>query len=403
MTSKERFLAAMSGDVPDFVPVAPDISTYIPMKRSGLPFWEICFEGAIPHWQLYLQAADYYGLDAWVAPVMGIPFLYDGTPVQSQVELEYDRERDAMLRRSTLRTPDGDLCERAICFRGEPPFTTEKLIKDLAADFEKFKWIRPLPTGVDREQLAVLQRACAASDHAFGVTITYPGFQNWNSFVQGGIEALAYAEMDTPALLEEWCEYDLERGTRETELALDCGVDYILFGGSGTITLASPELARKYALPALSRFSRLAREAGVPTMLHSCGKSRVLAELLNDDTDIGMLNPLEPAPMGDVDLAELKKTHGRRFGLMGNLHTTDVMLRGSPERVRQQALEAMRSAGRGGGFILSTGDQCGRDTPDENIFAMVEAARKYGRYDAATGTLADLPTATRPAQERSAI
>jgi uroporphyrinogen-III decarboxylase len=394
MTSKERFLAALCNDVPDLVPVAPDISTYIPMKRSGLPFWEICFNGVIPHWQLYMQAADYYGLDAWVAPVMGIPFLYDSTRTQSQVELEYDRQQDAMLRRSKLRTPDGDLCDRAICFRGEPPFVTDKLIKDLAADFKKFKWTRPMPTGVDRRQLAQLQQACAAGDHAFGVTITYPGLQNWNSFVQGGIEALAYAEVDTPALLEEWFEFDLERGTQEMELALDSGVDYILFGGSGTITLASPELARKYALPALSRFSRLAKEAGVPTMLHSCGKSRILAELLDTDTHIGMLNPLEPPPMGDVDLAELKRAHGHRFALMGNLHTTEVMLHGSPGRVRQQALEVMQVAGCGGGFTLSTGDQCGRETPEENIFAMVEAARKYGRYDPATGTLPDLPTAT---------
>ncbi len=68
------------------------------------------------------------------------------------------------------------------------------------------------------------------------------------------------------------------------ELALESSVDYILFGGSGTITLASPELARKYALPALSKFSRLAKDAGVPTMLHSCGKSRILAELLHEDT-----------------------------------------------------------------------------------------------------------------------
>ena len=36
--------------------------------------------------------------------------------------------------------------------------------------------------------------------------------------------------------------------------------------------------------------------------------------------------------------------------------------------------------GAGGGFILSTGDQCGRDTPDANILKLVEVARTYGRY-----------------------
>jgi uroporphyrinogen decarboxylase len=394
MTSKERFLAAMRNDVPDRVPVAPDISTYIPMKRSGLPFWEICFDGAIPHWQLYLDAADYYGMDAWVAPVMGIPFRYDDVPVQHRAESEYNSERDAMVRRLTVSTPDGDLHEQSICFREEPPFATEKPIKDLAADFKKFLWTRPMPTGVDIEALNVLKQACSERGHAFGVTIAYPGFQNWNSYVQGGVEALTYAEADTPEILEEWCELDTERGARELELALEAGVDYILFGGSGTITMASPQLAQKYAVPALSKFSRMASVAGVPTMLHSCGKGRILADLLDNDTVVGMLNPLEPPPMGDVDLAELNTTYGHRFAFMGNLHTTDVMLNGSVDEVHRDALDAMRAAGSGGGFVLSTGDQCGRETPEENIFAVVEAAKTYGRYDQETGTLPDLPPVT---------
>ena len=37
-------------------------------------------------------------------------------------------------------------------------------------------------------------------------------------------------------------------------------------------------------------------------------------------------------------------------------------------------------AAAGGGFILGTGDQCGRDTPFDNLHAVVETARTYGRY-----------------------
>ena len=68
MTSRERFLAAIRNQVPDRVPVAPDISTYIPTRRTGLPFWEVLMEGRVPLWQAYLEAAEYYGLDAWTAP-----------------------------------------------------------------------------------------------------------------------------------------------------------------------------------------------------------------------------------------------------------------------------------------------------------------------------------------------
>ena len=84
--------------------------------------------------------------------------------------------------------------------------------------------------------------------------------------------------------------------------------------------------------------------------------------------------------MGDCDLAEIKRLYGDRLALMGNLHTTDVMLRGTPEDVERAARQAIEDAAEGGGFILSTGDQCGRDTPDENIFRLIEAAKRYGRY-----------------------
>jgi len=110
----------------------------------------------------------------------------------------------------------------------------------------------------------------------------------------------------------------------------------------------------------------MAKRAGVPTMLHSCGKERELVRWCARETDLDCINPLEIAPMGDCDLAELKREHGGRIALMGNLHTTEVMLQGTPVDVEHASREAIEAAGEGGGFILSTGDQCGRDTPDDN-------------------------------------
>jgi uroporphyrinogen decarboxylase len=66
--------------------------------------------------------------------------------------------------------------------------------------------------------------------------------------------------------------------------------------------------------------------------------------------------------------------------LKGNLHTTEIMLRGSVEDVVRASKHAIDDAAEGGRFILSTGDQCGRDTPEENLRAMIETARTYGKY-----------------------
>jgi uroporphyrinogen decarboxylase len=103
-------------------------------------------------------------------------------------------------------------------------------------------------------------------------------------------------------------------------------------------------------------------------------------QICAEETELDCINPLEVPPMGDCDLAEIKREYGDRLALMGNLHTTEVMLRGTPDQVMDASRQAVAAAGEGGGFILSTGDQCGRDTPDENLRAMVTAAQQYGRY-----------------------
>jgi uroporphyrinogen decarboxylase len=66
--------------------------------------------------------------------------------------------------------------------------------------------------------------------------------------------------------------------------------------------------------------------------------------------------------------------------MKGNLNTFEFMLRATPEQVEEKAKHLIDDCAADGGFILSTGDQCGRDTPDANLFKLVEVAREYGRY-----------------------
>jgi uroporphyrinogen decarboxylase len=106
----------------------------------------------------------------------------------------------------------------------------------------------------------------------------------------------------------------------------------------------------------------------------------VLVKIAAEETNLTIIDPLEIPPMGDCNLAQLKKLYGDKIILKGNLHTTNIMLNGSKADVIEASKRAIDDAASNGGFVLSTGDQCGRDTPDENIFAMVETARTYGKY-----------------------
>ncbi|MCF7944568.1 MAG: hypothetical protein K9L75_03400 [Spirochaetia bacterium] len=403
VTQKERFLTAMKNGKPDRVPCVPDISNYIPCRKTGKPYWDIYFNEDPPLWRAYLDAAEFFGIEAWIASCAEIPLIHKerrykkddllsgksnlGVEVEDAEEhvvisrkQRYLPEKHAMVQHIDYDTPDGSLSEELICFEAEPPTHLHRIMKDVESDWPAFRWLLQPPSDIDHKKIDRIRNACREKDQAFGLSIGYPGFQYWEGFVTGSIQTLTYLYYDKPELLEEWHELHLAAGTRAMELYLAEQPDYVLFGGSGTLTMASPELVKRFVLPSLKLWSSMAKEAGTATMLHSCGKSRLLVDLLADETDIECINPLEIAPMGDVDLREVKLARGADIALMGNLHTTSVMLYGTPGDVYRTSVQAIQDAGENGGFILSTGDQCPRETPDENLFAMVKAVKEHGFY-----------------------
>ena len=80
-----------------------------------------------------------------------------------------------------------------------------------------------------------------------------------------------------------------------------------------------------------------------------------------------------------VDLAEARKIVGDDIVLKGNIDAAAVIEKGTVADV-EAAVAAAIEAGAGGRFILSTGDSIPISAPEENVKAMVEAGRKYGKY-----------------------
>ena len=105
-------------------------------------------------------------------------------------------------------------------------------------------------------------------------------------------------------------------------------------------------------------------------------ESVVAAALPHSAAGTRVVRVAEPGTLegGDVVI------YGDRIAIRGNLHAHNTLLRGSPEDVEAEARQCIESAGQGGGFILASGDGVIVGTPFENVFRMVEAGEKYGRY-----------------------
>jgi len=354
------------------VPVAPDTSNMIPCRLTGKPFWDIYLYQDPPRWQAYIDCCKHFEFDGWLPSAGGYCFRPSGAPANTKIVFRND---ERIITRS-FREENGRKVwsdRVTVYYRDNPPTHSIPAAKlELPSshdDYEDIEGVREWPTG--RELFELIRETMG--DHGIvGGSVGLPGL--------GKEPEAVYEYYDHPERVRERLARQEENIVEQAKRVLDLEPDVLMVGVSGYVTLHGPKLMRELGLSTLQRVTALAKDRGVPTHLHCCGHERALVEMAANESDLNLINPLECPPMGDCDLAEIKETFGKEVALMGNLHTTEVMLMGTPDDVRDAAKWCIDVAAEGGGYILSTGDQCGRDTPDENIRALVEFARDYGRY-----------------------
>jgi len=131
------------------------------------------------------------------------------------------------------------------------------------------------------------------------------------------------------------------------------GVDAVLissaFAGGSFI---SPRMYREFVLPYERRVADAVKAEGVPVYTHTCGKIGDRLELLAETGTQG-IDTLDPPPLGNVELAEAKRTIGARLFLKGNLDSV-AMLDYTREQMRDAVRERLRVGKPGGGYVLSS-------------------------------------------------
>lgn len=134
----------------------------------------------------------------------------------------------------------------------------------------------------------------------------------------------------------------------------------------------SPALFRELMVP---RYRRVLEKVTIPWVLHSDGD---ITKAVDDLIDLGVAG-LHPNEKGAVDIRAMKREYGDRVCLLGNVDLNLLTL-GSPQEVDNEVLELIRDVGPGGGYILTSGNSLASYLNPECVIAMVQAAKKYGRY-----------------------
>ncbi|MEN8254490.1 MAG: uroporphyrinogen decarboxylase family protein [Verrucomicrobiota bacterium] len=371
MTSRERLLKAIRNEVPDHVPAAPDMWEMIPIrlmqeKDKNKPAWKMLLYNDPPAWKGRIDSATHFGVDGFFG--LNIPMGDDSREVivardDNQIVTQWLTENDEG--RSWSDVLNVYPIDGAIAALVEPstlglPDVPESWI-EVKRNYNK--------TGREFFEDA---REYMGESGVLGPMVYLPCLSSQEKEI--------YRYYDDPEAVREQMQRQGELMIQWTEEFLSWEPDMLMIGNSGLMLFNPEEIFRDLSLEWMKKITAMAKEKGIPTHVHACGPEKDLVRIAAEETDLSSIEPLEIPPMGDCNLAEIKKLYGGRIALKGNLHTTEVMLRGTVDQVADACKRAIDDAAEGGGFILSTGDQTPQFTSDENIRIMQEVAETYGKY-----------------------
>jgi uroporphyrinogen decarboxylase len=195
------------------------------------------------------------------------------------------------------------------------------------------------------------------------------------------LATLSLTVYDDPNLIVEICDAYVQWVLESARITFEVGgIDVFMLAddwGGTTSLLMSPKHLRQFFIKPFRDIVQGLLEFGVPVAMHNDGN---LWDVLDDlvDTGINGFHPVERA--ASMDLGRVKEHYRGRICPIGNINNKTTMVTGSPEDVEREALECLRTAAPGGGYILATDHSLHDDIPTENVHAYIETAKKYGTY-----------------------
>jgi len=366
---RQRMLRAYRGQWSDAIPVAPEFWYYLPAKVLGVDM--VTFEREVPLWRALQETFKRYGTEGWCItwPQRPNPAVERKSEFVRVGEGRYEE-------RTTIRTRYGVLTSARQYDVAEPSWTVERPIKRLEQDFDA--WLETAFPPIALHDYSAANAALQAVGEDYLLEVMVGGM--FFDFIAGpmgleeGLLALADHEERYARLQQQYIEYMVE----ETRAICEHIPDAPLFIACSwsCASLIGPKLWRKWDMPGVKAIVEEAHRHGRLVHIHYHGKCMEnLADLVA--TGVDCICPFERPPGGDVtDLALVRHILGGKVTMNGNVHTVETLIRGTPQDVAREVEEIAAAFAGEPRLIIGTGDQVGRETPEENIWAMIETARR---------------------------
>ncbi len=352
MTSRERVRAAFAHEEPDRVPVwcgaSPEFITKA-KRHLGIENTEDLF---VRFGDDFRRVTALYAGPAHRHPSLGLP---EGVACRTVFGVEHR----------------GVGCGIPL----NPPLAQASL-----EEVHDYAW--PDPNWIDVSQVRS-QAAAWGRQYAILGGDWSPFWHDANELL--GMETLMCKMHDDPqivdAVLDHAVSYYFQVNQRIFAAAADL-IDVFFIGndfGSQAGPLIGPGPFRRFIAPPLRRLTGLARDYGLKVMMHCCGSFAPLMPAMVE-AGIDGLQALQPCTP-DMAPASLKTRFGSQLLFNGCIDSHHVLIKGTPALTRNRTREVLEVMKPGGGYVVSAShDYILEETPVENVLAMFDAAREFGRY-----------------------
>ncbi len=336
MNSLERLIASGKGQPLDCVPVAPGIGHYAAVKARQ-PMTRVAWDPELMA-EVVIRSVQRHGHDS-CSPIT-----------------DYGHGTESMGSRAVIRD-------------WEQTYVADYVVQT-PADLARLELPDPLKDGrmpviIECEQILV-----AALGDRVGINGGLSGPLSFAANLRGPQQIL-YDVLDRPGLV-----HDLMALSLEATKAF--GEAQVLRGGVKTVniyepmaTMLSNRMVEEFSFHYLEQLIRHIKGLGSLALLHICNDTtRLLDRMVEIGADILSLDV-------QVDLARAKEIVAGRAGISGNVATWNLA-RLSPDEIYAEACRCIDKAAAGGRYTLGSSCEVPYETPEENIDAMVRAAREYG-------------------------
>lgn len=174
--------------------------------------------------------------------------------------------------------------------------------------------------------------------------------------------------LDEPEAIQNLIDICTEQGILFAKAQVEAGAHMIGIGDAAT-SLIGPRLYEEFVLPYQKRMIQAVHDMGVPVKLHICGNigpvMHLVAQTGADMVDCDFMVDMERA-------ADILRPG---TSICGNFNPVEIMLQGTAEMVKEETRRCMYLGRRNNNFV-APGCEVPKDTPQENMLALLEALKE---------------------------